>query len=596
MKTTAPPKTIAILPFVNRSTSEENEYFSDGITEEIINALSKIKGLKVTSRTSSFFFKGKNLPIQQIASELRVSTVLEGSVRLSGETLRITAQLIHAEDDFHFWSETWDRKLENVFEVQDEISLLIADKLRESFGHLEIQDHLVIKQTDNIDAYSYSLQAQFLKNKWNPKDVNKAIGLYKKGLNLDPHHPNSLIGLADAYSFLAMTGFMDFIEAWKLTEGYIGQALKINNEIPAAYYMLANHAIFTACDFKKAFEYAQKSIAFQPNYVEGQQFLAFLYIIAGEEKMARKHLKTAIDINPLSEETGFYIGYIEYMTGNYSKALQKLEECISANPMNIPAISVKSLCLLQIGRHHEVLQLFDDLPEEVTVIHEKIGSLVLAFTALHDQSNISKYLDILQQEAIAPNGFTAHSYLFLYYAFTEDLEKAFEWVKDSWKTKSSLLLLRYNDPVASPIQQDDRYQKFQDILFPKSVLNLIRSSKKPLLPIATQNEFSEQLQQVMAIEKPYLDPLLTLRSLAKRIEIHPNQLSWLLNESLGNNFSEYINRFRIEKFKSLAQDPLNKHITLIGLAYESGFNSKTVFNTYFKKETGLTPKEYLKQL
>ena len=136
-------KTIAVLPFANMSSSDENEYFSDGITEEIINALAKIQELKVTSRTSSFFFKGKNIPISQIGKELNVSTIIEGSVRLSGDTIRITAQLIQAKEDFHFWSETWDRKLENIFEIQDEISLLIADKLREHFGHFEIKEHLV---------------------------------------------------------------------------------------------------------------------------------------------------------------------------------------------------------------------------------------------------------------------------------------------------------------------------------------------------------------------------------------------------------------------------------------------------------------------
>ena len=122
-------KTIAVLPFVNMSGSEEMEYFSDGITEEIINALARIEHLKVTSRTSSFYFKNKKVPVKQIAGELNVAAILEGSVRLAASTIRITAQLIQAEEDFHFWSETWDRKLENIFEIQDEISLHIAEKL-----------------------------------------------------------------------------------------------------------------------------------------------------------------------------------------------------------------------------------------------------------------------------------------------------------------------------------------------------------------------------------------------------------------------------------------------------------------------------------
>lgn len=586
-------KTIAVLPFVNMSGNDETEYFSDGITEEIINALAKIRDLKVTSRTSSFFFKGKNLPIQQIGKDLNVSTILEGSVRLAGNTMRITAQLIQAEDDFHFWSETWDRKLENVFEVQDEISLLIADKLREHFGHLEIQEHLVTPRTKSVDAYSYSLKAHYLRNKWNPEDVTSAIELYQKAIALDPNHTSSLMGLADSYSFLAMTGFMDFMEAWALTSKYIEQSLAIDTQIPEAYYQLANHAIFTECDFSKAMENAKKSVQIQPNYVEGQQFLCFLYLIAGEEKLARKHLKIALEINPLSQETWFYEAYVDYMSGQYAKSLTKLKECLNANPNSIPAICVKSQSLIKVGRQNEVIQLFDELPSEITIESEKTGSLALAYSALHEKNKTEKYFQLLQEQGQGPNGFTASSYIYLFYGFTENIDAAFNWVEDAWNNKSPLLLLRFNDPIAHTIKNDSRYLKYQNLLYPKHLLKSVSSTKKPLLDENGKNEYTQRLNELIQTEKPYLDSSLTLRSLAEMINIHPNQLSWLLNESLGKNFSEYINHFRVEKFKSLAQDSSKKHITLIGLAYESGFNSKTVFNTYFKKETGLTPKQFL---
>ncbi len=194
-------KTIAVLPFVNMSVSKENEYFSDGITEEIINALAKIGDLKVTSRTSAFYFKGKNIPIREIGKELGVSTLLEGSVRLSGNSMRITAQLIDAAEDFHFWSETWDRKLDNVFQVQDEISLLIAERLREHFGHFEIQEHLIEAKTTSLDAYKLFLKGRQKLNKWNPEDVKQAMVFYQQATEIDPNHAEAIMGLADAYSF-----------------------------------------------------------------------------------------------------------------------------------------------------------------------------------------------------------------------------------------------------------------------------------------------------------------------------------------------------------------------------------------------------------
>jgi len=253
-KKTSANITIAVLPFANFSTSKDNEYFSDGITEEIINALAKIKNLKVTSRTSSFLIKDKNLSIKQIGQELGVSTILEGSVRVSGDIIRITAQLIQAEEDFHFWSETWDRKLENIFEIQDEISLIIADKLREQFGHFDLQEHLIDKQTDNVNAYEFSLKAKFYRNKWNPEDVKQAISLYKKALEIDSNHAESYVGIADCYSFLGTTGFMSFDEAWEKSDQYTSQAQKLNDQLSEVHYQLSNKAFFIECDFKKSHE------------------------------------------------------------------------------------------------------------------------------------------------------------------------------------------------------------------------------------------------------------------------------------------------------------------------------------------------------
>ncbi|MEM6632795.1 MAG: FlgO family outer membrane protein [Bacteroidota bacterium] len=159
-------KSIAVLPFKNLSPDPENEYFSDGMTEELINALSQIDELKVTARTSSFVFKNAKQDIREIGNKLGVSLVLEGSIRKSNERLRINAKLIQTEDGFQIWSENFDRNMIGVFELQDEISLLIADKIREHLGHLSIQDHLVKINTHNIEAYQFYLKGKYQYNKW----------------------------------------------------------------------------------------------------------------------------------------------------------------------------------------------------------------------------------------------------------------------------------------------------------------------------------------------------------------------------------------------------------------------------------------------
>ena len=588
-------KTIAVLPFVNMSTSKDNEYFSDGITEEIINALAKIKSLKVTSRTSSFFFKNKNIPIKQIGKELNVSVILEGSVRLSGNTLRITAQLIQAEEDFHFWSETWDRKLENIFEIQDEISLIIADKLREQFGHFEIQEHLVKKQTESIDAYEYSLKAKFHRHKWNPKDMKIAIALYEEALELDPNHTESHLGLADSYSFMGTTGFMPFDEAWGKTIRYTNQALALNDKLSGVHYQLSNQAFFIEGDYKKSLQEMKKAVQINPNNAEAQQFMSFLYIVSGNKEKSREHLDIAIGINPLSEETRFFTAYFYYMLEDYKKSLELLDKCLSANNKNIPAHSVKSICLLKLGRYDDVIAYFDTIPAEVVILGEKTGAIGLAYAMKKDTENTAEYLRRLIAQSKGPNGFTADSYLFMMYALTGETDKAFEWIDQAQKNKSSLLLLRFADPLVNSIKNDARYQEYQKILFPENDNSEVIRKKKVLLDESSVSSYLKRLINHLHDKKPYLNPNLSLRSLAEQIAIHPNQLSWLLNESLGKNFNEFINKYRIEAFKLLAKDPKKSNITIMGLAYDSGFNSKTVFNSYFKKVTGLTPKQFLRQ-
>ena len=589
-------KTIAVLPFVNMSGSVEMEYFSDGITEEIINALANITHLKVTSRTSSFHFKNKEIPINKIAQELNVATILEGSVRYAANTVRITAQLIHAEEDFHFWSETWDRKLDNIFEIQDEISIKIADKLREQYGHLEFENHLVKPKTESLDAYEYSLKARYHFNKWNPIDAQKAIELYEKAIDLDPKHTDSLVGLADAYSFFAVTELMPRKEAWEKSRKYTDAAYSLSPDNAGVHYLLANVAFFYDADFQKAFEHGLRSVALKPNYPEAQQFLSLLYLILGENVKAKQHLELAHSIDPLSQETLFYRAYYHYRTENYLEALKLFDECLEKNPHNIPAYVVKSYCLIKLNRNDEVIRFLNEMPKEIVVHKERLGALCLAHINQNNKAEAEKYFDELYREAQNPESFQAHSYLYLVYASTSKASEAFSLIDKALEFKSSVLLLSFTDPLANELKKDIRYQDYKKKLYRHSVSPENQSPEKPpLLDIETADSYEDILLTFIGEEQPFLIPNLSLRSLAEQIEIHPNKLSWLLNERIGKNFNEFINHYRIEYFKKLVVDPENRNISLLGLAYESGFNSKTVFNTYFKKETGLTPKEFLKQ-
>ncbi len=589
--------TIAILPFVNMSSDEENEYFCDGMTEEIINALAKIDHLKVTSRTSSFFFKGKNMPIQQVAEELNVEVILEGSIRKGGNQVRITAQLIQAADDFHFWSETWDRKLENVFEVQDEISLEIASKVREQFGHFEISEHLVTPQTTNIDAYQLSLKARHLFNKWNPEDVKTSISMFEEVIKMDPKHTESYVGLADAYSFMATTTFMPPEVAWPKSVEYTHIAYELDPKNAGVHYLLANLAFFQDCNFQLAFEHGLRAVKYKPSYPEAQQYLTFLYIQVGDMETAKHHLQLALGIDPLSPGTKFYLGYYQYRSGDFEAALTTMNKLLDENPLNIPAFIVRFYALLMLDRCEEVLESVKNTPESIQIPDELLGVECLAYIKMGDSENLANALPRLESAANNPMSFQAHSYLFLAYINSGQLDEAFALLERSLEMKSSIFLLSYSDPLTAKARKDPRYPQFESRIYGTEIPKEVEKPKKhDLLEANVAEEYVTKVQSYMTSEKAFLNPELNLRGLAERLEIHPNQLSWVINEKIGKRFNEFINQYRINHFKVLAKDPSNSHISLVGLAYESGFNSKTVFNTFFKKQEGITPSQFLKSV
>lgn len=584
---------IVVLPFQNFSKDAENEYFCDGMTEEIINALAKISQLKVISRTSSFYYKDRQTSIKEIGEALKVSFILEGSVRIGGNTLRISTQLIKVEEDEQFWSETWDRKMENLFEIQDEVSLLISDKLREHVGHLDISDQLVEPQTQNLTAYQHYLKGKYLFNKWNPEDTNLAIQEFAQVVELDKNLIDGYLGLADAYSFLAVAGFAPREESWAKAIQAMETAKKIDNNHAGLNYMLANQAFFTEANYKNAFGFALKSLGRTPTFSESRRFLLFLYTLNGEFQKAKEHLFYVKSIDPLNPETLFFEAYYYYRNGEYQPASDILNKLLKDNDKNVPAWLI--LIYIHIKKRETELARtqIESLPQELFTPDERLGLLCLI--NITDGKTHSSLLTELIEQAQNTQAHHAHSYLFIAYAMLHQFEEAFKVLDYLFEHQSSILLLGFSEPLAANIQESERFQEYHQRIYPKIESRVINKASK------TRNQDDSLIQKQLKVlhefietEQPYLNPSLSLRLLADQIDIHPNQLSWLINEHLGKNFNEFINQLRVEHFKKIALDPSNSHISLIGLAFESGFNSKTVFNTTFKKETGMTPKQYQK--
>ncbi len=592
-----PSKAIAVLPFVNMSADPDNEYFSDGMTEEIINALAKIKGLKVTSRTSSFFFKNKKIPLAQIGRELNVSNVLQGSIRLSGRKMRITAQLVDVVEDFHFWSETFDRSIDDIFAVQDEVSLLIADKLREHVGHFEIGEQLVDAPDVPVEVYKKYLQSRYHLLKMGKSDIEKGLSILEEILRQQPDFALAHLAVHLGYTLLGTIGLLPALEAFAKGQPHLDRAIALKPDMPESQLHLAYASFLQDWDLPAAYRHLNKSLEIRPS-VDYYQSMASVLVAEGKFEAALNYIETAIQLDPFSEINYHLKGFIYYCQRMYEQAVVCFEKAIELKPDFIVSNLYQGQTLLLMGRLEEALTFFQKLPADESNDVMKLGGMTLSYAAMGDTARAEAGVKKLQEALETDLMGRAMNLLILCLAMLNKQEEAMVLVEKGVEMRLPMMVYLYFEPIVRPLRSLPRFQaSMRKVLGAGTDFGLPkRKYKKALFSKADLKKHKVQLQQLMKDEKPYLNPDLSLRSLAEMMDLPPNHLSQLLNEGFDKNFSEYVNTFRLDTFKAKAANPALQHLTILALAYESGFNSKTVFNTFFKKMMGKTPKAYWKEV
>ena len=589
-------KSIAVLPFVNRSNNEEVEYFSDGITEEIINALSKIQELKVTSRTSSFSFKGTKHTISEIAKQLNVSIILEGSVRLSGTSARITTQLIEGENDFNFWSETFDRDISNIFQVQDEISLIIADKLREHLGHFELKEHLIDFYDVPLEIYKKYLKGRFYMMKLDYTNTLKAISILEEVIEESPDFPLPYLDINQGYTFMGTMGIIPSFEAFTKAQPFLEKAIELKEDLPETQLNLAWINCWQKWDLKQAYVHLNNALSEKPTdsmYIT----MANLLTIEGKLDLAMKNINKALDIAPFSSVNVNYKGFLFYMMEQYDKALPYFKQSLLIQPeLPFPVVFIGA-CDLLAGNLQEGLNYFENLPEDSSGFLSKLGGTAISHAMMGNISKANEGISKLETFFGTPSEANALNFITLCHIQLNNIEKAMELINQSVENHFPMVLLLPTEPLAKPLHELPAFKTImQKLIGSDNQEEPQRKYKKLLFKDQELKKYKTRLIDLMEQKDLYLDPELTLRSLAEYMNLPANHMSQLLNKGFNQNFTEYVNTYRLEHFKKLLQTTDSHHLTVLALAYDSGFNSKTVFNTFFKNKEGITPKAYWNQI
>lgn len=354
-------KSIAVLPFVNMSSDPEQEYFSDGISEEILTSLSQLNDLKVAGRSSSFQFKGKNIDLTEVGEKLHVSTVLEGSVRRQNQRLRITAQLINVKDGYHLWSEKYDRDMDDIFAIQDEIALAITEKLKLTLLNDE-RNNLTKLPTTNNAAYDLYLRGKFFWNK-RGEGLKKGLDFFLQAINLDDHFALAHAGIADSYALLAfyallppneaiprarqaaekaiandsnrvepysVIAFVTFFYDWKWEEakGLFNNALQINADYAPVHSWYSQYLFWIEKDYTSAIAQAQKAIEIEPLLSHSHHLVSFINYSYGYNQEALQASQLAIELDPNSFLAYSSLGMSYFGLQNFDEAIKALEKSV----------------------------------------------------------------------------------------------------------------------------------------------------------------------------------------------------------------------------------------------------------------------------
>ncbi len=449
-------KSIAVLPFVDMSPQKDQEYFGDGIAEEIINALTRVEDLHVVARTSSFAFRHGDDEVREIGAKLKVGSLVEGSVRKVGDRVRITAQLIDVAEGFHLWTERYDREMEDVFAIQDEVARAIVETLKAKLGGVE--DAPIVKPgTEDVEAYNLYLRGRYHWNLRTAGELEKGIRLFQQAIAIDNRYALAWSGLADSYNILGWYRHIPTLDAYAKTVAAASSAVALDDSLAEPYTSLAYARFLYGWDWEGAEEGFQAAIERNPNYAVTRHFYAEFLMAMGRMTEAVEQMDLGHALDPLSPTIGFGVGWAQYFLGNYGAAIEQYEKTLAQASEFILAPWFLAPALVQFGEYDRAVEVCESwmprvrrkswLAALLAYAHAKAGR---RNEALRMVRKLEKATD---SEGAAPD------HLALVYIGLGDHDKAFLHLDEALAQRVWYLVYLNADPVFEPLRADPRFER-----------------------------------------------------------------------------------------------------------------------------------------
>jgi TolB-like protein/Tfp pilus assembly protein PilF/tRNA A-37 threonylcarbamoyl transferase component Bud32 len=444
------PTSIAVLPFVNMSPDPEQEYFSDGLSEELLDALSRIPQLRVISRTSSFQFKGKSEDIRIIAKKLNVAHVLEGSVRKSGKRIRITAQLVKGADGSHLWSQSYDRSLDDIFALQEEIARSVAHASMVTL--LERDRQPAMSRDDNVPAYNLYLQGKYFADRQSRENLEKAVSYYQQALTLDPDYARAWAGLARVYITQTDRGYDPLHKAFLEGRRAVERALELDPNLAEAHAVLGWIRTNYDWDWAGADATFKRALELEPRNGTVVRMACVLAATLGRFEEAIELGRRAAELDPLSAGCHVNLGGFAYYAGRWDEAEAAVRKGLELNPEYPNAHLQLGMVLLARSKPDAALV---EMERENEPIWRRFG-LALVYHALGRKEEADTALGELLKNHTEGGAYQIAEV----YAFRGEIDKAFEWLERAYAQRDGGLAATKGDPLLRNLEGDPRYRAF----------------------------------------------------------------------------------------------------------------------------------------
>jgi serine/threonine-protein kinase len=444
--------TIAVLPFANMSPEPGQDYFCDGLAEEILNALSKIRDFRVVARTSVFSFKGKNVDIRDIGRTFDADSVLEGSVRKKGDRVRITVRLVNVADGTQLWSESYDRDLVDIFAVQEEITLAILDKFQFKLRASE-KERLLKRYTENVEAYEDYLKGRYFWNGRYAGGLKKALEFFHAAIGKDPLHAPSYAGIADSFSILGMYGLVQPKVAYTKAKEAIRKALEIDDQLGEAYASLGFVSMFYDWDWEATEAHFTRALAINPNDAIAHIWYSLYYYAMGRYEEALREARRAQKLEPLSLVINTLVGVALFGAGRRDEAFRFFESVSEMDPDFSFNLIYLGGAYMATARWPEAVAAYEKL---MTLSNApfNLGILGFAYASAGEKEKAEKALDELAR--LAKERYVSPYYFSVIWAGLGDADKTFHYLERAYEERESFLAVLRRWPFFDGFGDDPR--------------------------------------------------------------------------------------------------------------------------------------------